>query len=514
MIRNKLFVLLFFAVLMPAGCGGRRAVYSEALSVSGPFPVSGGLAYLDRTLDQMIRLRVSERETLIDRIALPPGPRTVVEALDGNLLAVLCDDPSGPGVVLLQHDSLQQIAWLSLGESFDRLAVAPGSAFGIAYFSSAAANTSSGIRNLNQVQVIDFAGQISYQPVLLSTGGQVPRGIDFTPAGSGDYDNIVALRVDNGLVLIDMQDVSAEPLWVRFTNAPGGLSVPSEVVFGPFSGDGGYIYVRLQGSDDVLSIHLDREGGRLRRNINFLNTPQASHPTDLLVISQNGLDDKVFTVFSSSTGAAALLDANSIQTDERVFSFSSPVDSARIIKDANATRELVAVYKAGASRLFVVDPLTGEQETIQLQDPFYALDGPPDGSYLVVFHDKMGESAAAGLRVISLDVNPASGKLSHRVATYALEGRPAGYAFSGNLMLAALKAGPVAFRLDLGTGVYRAMELARDPLGIGLVPASGMSYVLHAHPLGGLTLIPLQSFDEAQAVMYEGFLLQGLLDPR
>ncbi|HUU00179.1 MAG TPA: hypothetical protein VM425_01920 [Myxococcota bacterium] len=514
MARRFFFSLLLFALLVPAGCGSRRAVYSEALSVVGPFPVSGGLVYLDRTLDQMIRLRVSGRETQIDRIALPPGPRTVVEALDGNLLAVLCDDTSGPGVILLQHDSLQQLAWLPLGESFDRLAAAPGTAFGVAYFSSAAAGTSSGIRNLNQVQVIDFAGQITHQPILLSTGGQVPRGIDFTPAGSGDYDNIVALRVDNGLVLIDMADASAEPLWVRFTNAPGGLSVPSEVVFGPFSGDGGYIYVRLQGSDDVLSIHLDREGGRLRRNINFLNTPAGSRPTDLLVVYGDGLDDKVFTVFSSAAGGAALLDANSIQTAEREFSFSGLVDSARILVSSDGTRELVAVYKNGASRLFVVDPRTGEQETIQLQDPFYALDGPPGGSQLVVFHEKMGEGATAGLRVVSLDVNPSSGKLSHRVATYALEGRPAGYAFAGDVMLAALDAGPVAFRLELGTGVYKALELARDPLGVGLVPASDMSYVLHAHPLGGLTLIPLQSFDGARAELFEGFLLQGLLDPR
>jgi len=445
---------------------------------------------------------------------VPPGPRAVVEALDGQQLAVLCDDESGPGVLLLQHDSLQQLAWLPLGESFDRLAVAPGTAFGIAYFSAAAAYTSSGIRNLNQVQVIDFAGQTTHPPLMLSTGGQVPRGIDFTPAGSGDYDNIVAVRVDNGLVLIDMSQASSEPLWVRFTNAPGGLSVPSEVVFGPFTGSGGYLYVRLQGTDDVLSVHLDRAGGRLRRNINFLNTPTGSHPADLLVVSGDDLDDKVFAVFSSTSGSAALLDANSIQTAERVFSFSSQVDSARILRSEDGLRELIAVYKEGQSGLFVVDPLTGEQETIQLQDSFYALDGPDGGSHLVVFHEKTGEGAMPGLRVISLTVNPASGKLSHQVATYALEDRPAGYVFSGDVMLAVLEAGPVAFRLELSTGAYRSMELDRDPLGMGLVPGSGMSYVLHAHPLGSLTLIPLQSFDEAKAWLFEGFLLQGLLDPR
>jgi hypothetical protein len=371
---------------------------------------------------------------------------------------------------------------------------------------------------MNQVQVLDFGNSETQPPLALETGGLSPRGVSFLPQGSGDFDDIAVILVDNGLVILDMRDPGVQPLWVRFTNSPGGLAVPAEVVFGTFSNaDGGYIYVRLQGSDDVLSINLIREAGHLHRNIKFLNTPAGSRPSDLLVLQGSEFSDKVFVVYGTAAGSAAILDANAIQTDEQLFSFDIPVLYAERLLGADG-RELVAVYNpnSSAARLFVVDPLSGEVETVQFQDRFDRIAIPDQGSHLVAFHPTLTQTATPGMRVVRMEPHSTSGRLTHRIATYSLDAKLNSFTFADDrrTMLAALQLSPSTFQLDLETGGYGALELDRRPVSAGLVPGSAWSYFQHQHPLGSLTLAPLNKFDRDHAVMIEGFILMGLLDPR
>ncbi len=382
------------------------------------------------------------------------------------------DGRAQPGISMLDPLTLHEQDFLPLSEQFDSLALAPTSRFGVAYFSGTSSNPQ-GIRNLNQIQIVDFSSPQAHPPLALETGGLSPRGIDFLPAGSGDFDDIAVVRVDNGLVLIDMRNAAQEPLWVRFTNSPGGLSVPAEVVFGSFYADGGYIFVRLQGGDDVLSIRLTREDGFLKRTINFLNVPADSYPTDLTVLGDGQFDDKVFIVYGTSQGKAAILDANAIQTDEMNFTFGLPVTQSRLLMADDRLKRFIAVFNSNSasSRLYLVDPETGDSQTVYLQDAFDQVSGPEDGSYLVVFHPSLGDTQTPGMRVIRMARHPTSGKYTHRIATYALTKDISSFAFTGNgmNMLASLYSDTVAFVLDLDSGEYLAMALDKQPLATGLI---------------------------------------------
>lgn len=500
------------------GCGGRRDVYDDELSAIGPFPVNGALGYINRTLADLVCLRVTRDGVVIDRTALRPGPREVVEVNQKSQLAVLHDDPEQPGVSLLGATGLREMGFVPLGEQFDRLALAPSTRYAVAHFSQTA-RSFGGIRNLNQVQVVDFQAAAAHPPLALETGGLSPLGVDFLPEGSGRFDNLAVVRVDNGLVILDMQDPGAEPLWVRFTNTPGGLARPAEVVFGPFFSDGGYVFVRLEGGSDVLSIRLTRgDSGQLRRSINFLNVPAGSHPSDLQVLRGAGFEDKVFVVYGASDGGAAILDANAIQTGELAFDFDAPVNAARRLLGPDGVKEFVAVYHTNttAGKIYVVDPDTGDTEIVHLQDSFNRVAGPLDSSFLVAFHPELGQTSTPGLRVVRMVTLQSSGRYSHRIATYSVDQALSAYTFGADWtsMLGAISSSETSFVLDLQTGEYESLRLDEAPVGVGLVPASNWAYFQHAHPLGSLTFVPTDRFDRGHAIMLEGFVLAGLLDPR
>lgn len=504
------------AVCLASGCGGRREVYDRPLESAGPFAVRGGLCFVNVTLGALVRLGVAGDGVRVDRAWVPPSPRMVTEVQGGRRLAVLHDDPDAPGVGLLEASSLRPDVFLPLGERFDRLQVSPSGRYGVAHFSPAA-GAGGAIRNLNQIQLLDFESDTSHPPHALETGGLAPRGVRFVPAGSGAYDDVIVVLVDNGLVFLDPAEPAGEPLWARFTNAPGGLAVPAEVVFGPFGAGGGYVYVRLQGADDVLSVHLVREAGRLARTINFLNVPASSRPSDLLVLRGAGLEDKVLVVYGAGQ-AAALLDANAIQTGERLFTFGSPVSLARRLTIEDPRRELAAVYQpqGASSRVYLIDPLGGAVEQVHLQDAFTSLEGPKDEALLVAFHPRLARSDTPGLRVIRTGFDQTTGRLDHRVATYSLDTPLAVHAFRGQdaTMVAALDDSRDAFVLDLDTGGYAAMQVGRAPTRAGWVPGTDWTWVQHPHPLGSITLARADRFNPRHAVVLEGFILDGLLDPR
>ncbi|MFC1654288.1 hypothetical protein ACFL2F_00670 [Myxococcota bacterium] len=512
-------IAFILAGALLCSCGGRRDVYDGDLVTIGPFPINGALCFINRSLADLVCLRVTPDSVLTDRAYLRPGPRKIIEVSQKSQLAVLHDDEQQPGVALLGATGLREMGWIPLGEQFDQLALAPSTRYAIAHFSPTAGQSSGGIRNLNQVQVVDFQSGTSHLPLALQTGGLSPLGVDFLPEGSGRFDNVAVIRVDNGLVILDMEDPGAEPLWVRFTNTPGGLAQPAEVVFGPFFGDGGYIFVRLEGGSDVLSIRLTRaESGKLRRSINFLNVPASSHPSDLLVLRGAGFEDKVFVVYGTSNGGAAILDANAIQTDEMAFDFEIPVNAARRLLGPDGIKEFVAVYHTNTTsgKIYVVDPESGDTETVHLQDSFNQVAGPLDSSFLVAFHPKLGQTSTPGLRVVRMITLESSGRYSHRIATYSVDKVLQGYTFGtdGISMLGALSTSEITFVLDLETGEYESMRLDKAPVGVGLVPASNWAFFQHANPLGSLTFVPTDRFDRDHAVMLEGFVLEGLLSPR
>jgi hypothetical protein len=515
---HRILALMLAGALL-CGCGGRRDVYDDELETIGPFPVDGALGYINRTLAEFVCLRVTPSSVTTARAYLRPGPREVIEVNQKSQLAVLHDDPEQPGVALLGATGLREMGWIPLGEQFDRLALAPSTRYAVAHFSQTAGQSSGGIRNLNQVQVVDFQALAAHTPLALETGGLSPLGVDFLPEGSGRFDDLAVIRVDNGLVILDMQAPGAEPLWVRFTNTPGGLARPAEVVFGQFFSDGGYIFVRLEGGSDVLSIRLTRDdSGKLRRSINFLNVPSGSHPADLLVLRGAGFMDKVFVVYGASDGGAAILDANAIQTDELAFAFDVPVNSARRLLGPDGVKEFVAVYHTNTTsgQICVVDPETGDIESVHLQDSFNRVAGPLDSSFLVAFHPKLGQTATPGLRVVRMVTLQSSGRYTHRIATYSVDQVLSAYTFGadGISMLGALSTSENSFVLDLQTGEYESMRLDKAPVGVGLVPASNWAYFQHANPLGSLTFVPLDRFDRDHAIMLEGFVIEGLLNPR
>jgi len=306
-------------------------------------------------------------------------------------------------------------------------------------------------------------------------------------------------------------------LWVQFTNSPGGRALPEQLVFGAFDSSGGYIFVRLQGSDDVLSIWLNRdETGMLRRTINFLNVPTGSQPSDLLGLPGPDFKDKVMVVYAS-TGKAAILDANAIQTHERTFSFNHPVHRARAFDSADGSRRFVALYptQSSTSRLFVVDPLSSDIETVVFTDSFSWVNSAPSGSSLVLFHPEMAQSYSPGISVVRMSHQPGSGKYKHQMLTYTLQSSLSSYTFFENndILLGSIQNSTNSFLLQLHSGKYSSLQLDKKPIAVGWIPNTSWIFFQQAHPLGSLTFVPIDSFSRKSAILVEGFMLEGLLDP-
>ena len=524
-MRSVICFLCLSLAAAPLGCGGRRDVYSQAIDLLGPFGYPGGLVTIDRTLGRLIRIRATADDFRVEAVKLHhASPRLVQPVAAGTRLAVLHDDPADPGLTVIDREQRRVAAadFLPLADGFDALAVSPSGRYGLAYFGDDQ-RRHTGIRNLDQVQVVDFVAHRVQPARLLETGGLNPRGITFVPAGSDAFDDLAAVRVDNGLVFVDPADPDSELLWVRFTNAPGGVAVPEEVVFGPFHADGGYCYVRLVGSDDVLGVHLTRDaGGRLQRSINFLNTPAGSAPTDLLVLQSAGLQDKVFAVYGAAEQAgAALLDANSIQTDERNFAFPVPVERAeRLIGHGpEGQREFVLVHPqrmtGNQPRVFLVDPAAGWSETIYLQDAYDRVQVAPGGESALIYHPRMGGASEPGMRLLRPVWPAGASRWSHRLSTFGLQTLPGAERFSadGRGLVGTFSADNNTFLLDLDSGWYDSLILDRAPERLGLVPGTDWIWFAHDHPLGSLTLVPMNDYRRQAAVMIEGFALVDLLDP-
>ena len=101
-----------------AACGGRRELYETELDTLGPFAYTGGLAFLNRTTSELLRLVQVERSEgelgfELDRIQLGhSGPRRLLEVDDGRKLVVLHDDPASPGISWLARGGAERLELL------------------------------------------------------------------------------------------------------------------------------------------------------------------------------------------------------------------------------------------------------------------------------------------------------------------------------------------------------------------------------------------------------------------
>ena len=93
-------------------CGGRRDVYDGDLVTIGPFPINGALCFINRSLADLVCLRVTPDSVLSDRAYLRSGPRKIIEVSQKSQLAVLHDDEKQPGVALLGATGLREMGWM------------------------------------------------------------------------------------------------------------------------------------------------------------------------------------------------------------------------------------------------------------------------------------------------------------------------------------------------------------------------------------------------------------------
>ena len=157
----RILVVAVVLAIAISACGGARPEYDQALEALGPFPVQGGVAFLNRTLGELLRLRlVAPGQIQVDRLALRAAPRSLLSIAGGGQLAILHDDPDRPGISLVHAGTWQLERFLPLAEAYDSLSLAPDLLHAVASFGSAA-QADHGILNLNQVQVVDFSAGVA-----------------------------------------------------------------------------------------------------------------------------------------------------------------------------------------------------------------------------------------------------------------------------------------------------------------------------------------------------------------
>lgn len=493
------------AVLAALGCGRRGGPFAQPLVTLGPEPTDYGAVYANVTTSRLILVR-HDRAPAIAPLA--PLARDLAPLPSRRAVAVLGGEARSPAVEIVPLDRLAQgdlasgdIARVPLTGPFDGLWVDEADRYAVATYAAAGAGVGRVARNLNEVAVIDFDVPAASR-MLLETESLAPREIVFARRTAFDADpqkHLAAVLLDRGVALLDLARPEQRPL--RVTIRPRGSTDDTTVRQAVFSRDASFLFVRAQGSPDVIAIEVGRNAaGDLTASLNFVAGGQGL--VDLAVPDRPELAEMVFALFSQSR-ELWLLHARGLE--DRAKRLALP-DALTRLDRVSAAR--VMATAPGASRAVVVwDPLADRSAVAQFDLAFRE-------SFVAVDRAAFAHSPARGpasLSVLSV-TEQGTTSLRARIHPIALAAPlAAGYCdpVAGRLLFAAANS---LVTLDLASLALAEVALDGPSERVAAMPGLGLAAAIHKSPLGDATLVPSDGFDRASAVRVRDFLLAGELD--
>ncbi|MDF1562308.1 MAG: hypothetical protein P1V51_04650 [Deltaproteobacteria bacterium] len=512
----SIVLALFFVATFSVACDPREPIWQRPLATVGPLSVEGRLVFLNRTTGQVIAL---SPETGVLAHAVGERPRTMVAMPGGvGVIAGTGDAPLFDRIDLADgaRDRVE------LPAPYDRIWVSPSGAHALLTFDPNAPQAPGAVpaRNNNEVGVVELAtGQV--EQLLLQTESLAPREVVFSDDGA-----LAAVLLDSAVALIDLVAEPAEIVTVPLRLGDGSLLGPRKGLFAP---DGGHLYLRVDGSPDVLTLEIARGAGALGASVNFLFVPDAVALVDIARVE--GWGDHVAALFWRTEGATlALLEASGDTSRGLEVQLSERAGKILDLGGGHLLACQAPVGRAGSSSRYVAawSLETGRLDEDALLGTY--LGEPRLGAGRVFFsHGPVavdGQSADGAITVLRVEEDEL--RLRVRLSPVVLGG--AGTLAAAPLPDGSLLTGVQAPRAD--SGAPPDLDGARGgevafllPVSAEGQPGEGMvlderveqvgvtgdfAWALHPGEVGDVTLVPLADLQRNAARRYRAFLFTGL----
>ena len=401
------------AALIATGCGPDTAnIWDQSFDVSGPIETADGIAYVNRTTDELFVLttgREGDRASLdIARQNLRANPGVATASFDGSKLLVV--DKEDEVLQIIDVENPQNVQEVELSADFDRVAVDPFGEFIVLSFSGAD-DGNVVARNLNEIGVIDVrSGSPTAVFTTLSTRA---NSFSFAPPFEldGEAQRVMAVLADNELTVFDLLADNEED---RLREVPLSVSesdiarVPLQTVFDTSSDQKLDVYLR-SAEADVSRITVRRAGdGSKKLN---LSTDKLTVPTPaaMELVTLSGGATRLVTV-STTTPTVTVVDTISDIGTTFELPMTAPAEfllpyTTTIEEDGTQREEVrLLAYSRSSQLVVVIRPetiaLEGDEPTLGRSVEAIRLEQVPTRIELatgandqaVVFHQSSGFS--------------------------------------------------------------------------------------------------------------------------
>ncbi|MEO8701201.1 MAG: hypothetical protein ABI867_14215 [Kofleriaceae bacterium] len=426
---------------------------------------------------------------------------SVLATLPGTDTAVVLDSVNGAAtVVRAQPDTIDSELYPTL-PNLNRLAVAPGGRYAVAFF-----DLQKAILDAGSLEAVGEVG--SFQDVtVLAVGQGIQRSVDLTVGfrpreiesdAAGRYAFVVT---DDGVSVIDLPALTA-----------GGATIVPPIpitddIFGDTTGlevdvvaSGQFAVVR---TPNVAKLRVVSLLGSTAGDSFDLALPGV--PTDI-DLAPDG--NRVYVVYRDPAALSVIDIPGDVTNPAGIQTVSlAGATSGSLVVSADGKRGLLFTNATLDERITVVelDKPNLPRHTYPLQKSVLSVGFDPTGTKAVILHArKAGDPDEATSFEEYIDRKPGYSILDIATGFSKLqitEVNPKDFTFATSAPRAyvTLDGGDAegAFvavqQIELDSGVVRTIELGSPPSGIGILPDSNKIYVSQRHPLGRVSFIDTTS---------------------
>ncbi len=340
----------------------------------------------------------------------------------------------------------------------------------------------------NDVSLVDLTNAVHYLKIV----GANPQDVQFTEDG-----RTAVVVSDAYLSILDLSTPDADPVRIRLTEDTVDPPEAEEVLLIP---DGSHAFVRQFGAEHLLLV--DLAAGTVAP------LDVGDSPTDL-DLTPDGLSAVAVARGSNELWIYELADLTATPT---ILNMPDGQVLGSVLISPAASKAMLYSTASGVSAAAAWDLNTDEIVAYTLVKPVSGMSITPDGQTALIFHDKDNGSdvpAASdfynhyGLTMVELE--------DFFQAPYLLPAEPTGFASAeeGDVGYFIMDGQPLLEVLDFGGLSYAEVELASDPVFVGVLPESRLAYVNQEHELGRMSFFDPDSSD---LVTLTGFELNAAIE--
>ncbi len=517
-MRKTSIFYIFLLLWSATGCDV-EGLYRDDINVRTTVRLESGLAFLEgdpgrvlfveMTQDGVKTKTVFEARLGEEIISMRGGPAP--EQATMLFIMTAPEDPRETTIdeALFRVDPLTGVTHeFAIGSVFGGMSFDPTQRYAVLYHQDSDTTSTGGLFNPNEVGVIDLTAlPATDNPRILSVGigGRTIQGVHFMDelVVDGVTRQIVIFGADGMIKMIDLIDPLASTVSVKLVNDDDPRSVvPIKVLERP--GDDAHdplIFVLASESQDIYAISLvahpeDEPGFWATLN----QYDGGSNPSDIAVVED---DDIPLLVVASSSGS--LVTVVDVDTAD-MFSITLMDSPTRILVREQEGSDEAVLYGDNLGRIYflAVDDLATEKGS-NLDDMIIP-DGILESSVLDADRLMIIPYYDTGLALLDLNEREITRLTSQSGYDWTGATMQDGVFFLGQ------PGGDEIVSLDMVTGHPEPLILDESVQSFDLFPQVGMGFVLHPTATGRGTLFPLDLPTRENAIIVDGFWLEGFLD--